>query len=69
MKPDTLKVNQEHLDEKYFLQNASSAVLAQLADNPALGIPVDPDVADCLGAFEEAALSAADVDSVGDSHE
>lgn len=69
MIPDTLEVNRERIDEKEYLQNASDAVLAQLASNPTLGIPVDPDVADCLGAFEEAALDAADVDSAGDSHE
>lgn len=63
MIPDTLKVNQERLDEKDYLHYASDAVLAQLAANPVLGIPVDPDVADCLGAFEETALTNDDMDS------
>jgi hypothetical protein len=30
---------------------------SQASDNPDIGIPVDPDVADYMGAFEETALS------------
>lgn len=63
MTSDTLKVRQDHLEEKDYLHHAGDAVLAQLAANPALGIPVDPDVADSLGAFEEPALTDDDVDS------
>lgn len=69
MIPDTLEVNRERIEEKENLHNAGDAVQAQLAANPDLGIPVDPDVADYLGAFEEVALDAADVDSAGDNHE
>lgn len=36
-----------------FLQSAARAVEDQVADNPLLGIPVDPDVAEYMGAFEE----------------
>lgn len=36
-----------------FLKSAAQSVETQVADNPLLGIPVDPDVADFMGAFEE----------------
>lgn len=34
------------------MQAAAHAVLRQAEDNPGLGIPVDPDVAEFMGAFE-----------------
>ncbi|MDR1660102.1 MAG: hypothetical protein LBR94_07160 [Desulfovibrio sp.] len=42
-----------------YLQKAAMVVEAQLGMNPELaeiGVPVDPDVADYMGAFEEDAL-------------
>ncbi|MDL2226472.1 hypothetical protein LJB86_02310 [Deltaproteobacteria bacterium OttesenSCG-928-M10] len=39
-----------------FLQAAAEAVERQAAESPALGIPVDPDVAEYMGAFEEKAF-------------
>lgn len=58
-----LQFNQEHLQDKEDVQNAGDAVLRQLAEYPALGLPVDPDVADELGAFAEPALSLDELDS------
>lgn len=63
MTHDTLNVNVEHMQAKELLQAASDAVQKQLAEHPALGIPVDPDVAENLGAFEEPALDFDDLDS------
>lgn len=49
---------------KDFLKSAALAVENQVAENPLLGVPVDPDVADFMGAFEEdpATLEAIDDD-------
>jgi hypothetical protein len=44
-----------------YLAAAARAVAEQLADNAALYVPLDPDVADFMGAFQEDALSLADV--------
>lgn len=63
MTHDTLNVLTERVQAKEFLQAASDAVQRQLAEHPALGIPVDPDVAENLGAFEEPALDFDDLDS------
>jgi hypothetical protein len=41
--------------EKEYLKAAAKAVNTQAAQNPDIGIPVDPDVADFMGAFEELA--------------
>lgn len=57
---------------KDYLKSAALAVENQVAENPRLGIPVDPDVADFMGAFEEdpAILDTIDdeADGVGDDH-
>ncbi len=47
-------------DKDYFAA-AVRAVAEQLADNAALHVPLDTDVADFMGAFWEEALSLADV--------
>jgi len=44
------------------LLDAARAVDAQAAENLGLGIPVDPDVAEFMGAFEETALNPEDLD-------
>ena len=44
-----------------YLAAAAKAAAEQLADNAALYMPLDPDVADFMGAFPEDALSLADV--------
>jgi hypothetical protein len=44
-----------------YLAAAAKAAAEQLADNALLAVPLDPDVADFMGAFFEDALSLADV--------
>lgn len=50
------------ISEDEFLQIAAATVERQALQNPEIGIPVDPDVADHMGAFEEAAISTQDLD-------
>jgi hypothetical protein len=47
--------------DKDYLAAAARAAAEQLADNAALHVPLDPDVAGFMGAFHEDALSLADV--------
>ncbi len=35
-----------------YLRAAADKVMQEMADNPDIGIPVDPDVAEFMGAFE-----------------
>ena len=50
------------MHDKEYLSAAAMAVARQLAENPViLSIPIDPDVADFMGAFVEDALGLADV--------
>jgi hypothetical protein len=49
--------------DKEHLKSAARAVEAQTLENPELGIPVDPDVAEFMGAFREAAVSPEDFDT------
>ena len=50
------------MHDKEYLSAAALVVAQQLAENPViLGIPIDPDVADFMGAFAEDALELADV--------
>ena len=49
------------MENKEYLAAAAKAAAEQLADNAALHVPLDPDVADFMGAFHEDALSLADV--------
>ena len=49
------------MSDKDYLAAAAKAAAEQLADNAALHVPLDPDVADFMGAFFEDALSLADV--------
>ena len=44
-----------------YLEAAAQKVEQQAMDNPGLGIPVDPDVADYMGAFTEDAIVLADL--------
>ena len=50
-----------------YLKAAADAVERQLLNHPDLGIPVDPDVADFMGAFEETAVSPGDFDPLADA--
>ncbi len=45
-----------------YLKAAAEAIERQAQANPDLGIPVDPDLADFMGAFEETAVSIEDFD-------
>jgi hypothetical protein len=45
-----------------YLKAAAKAIERQALDNPGLGIPADPDLADFMGAFEEGAVSIGDFD-------
>lgn len=47
--------------EKDYLKAAANVVAQQVTDNPLLGVPVDPDVADWMGAFTEDAVTLADL--------
>lgn len=49
------------MQHKDYLAAAARAVAEQLADDPSLHIPLDPDVADFMGAFEDDAFALADV--------
>ena len=51
--------------EQEYLKAAASAVKNQAEENPDIGIPVDPDVAEFMGAFEEEAVSLDDVLEAG----
>ena len=53
-------------EEKDFLKAATKAVDQQAMDNPGIGIPADPDVAEHMGIFMENALSEQDVIDVLD---
>lgn len=48
------------------LTAAANAVFDQAIENPDLGIPADPDVADFMGCFEEAAVSPDDFINIDD---
>lgn len=47
--------------DQYF-RAAAAMVAKQAAENPDIGIPVDPDVAEYMGAFEETAITLSDLD-------
>ena len=51
--------------EQEYLKVAAGAVENQAEENPDIGIPVDPDVAEFMGAFEEQAVSLDDVLEAG----
>ena len=47
-----------------YLTTAARAVDIQATESPALGIPVDPDVAEFMGAFWESAVCFDDLDDI-----
>ncbi len=50
------------MHDKEYLAAAAKAVAQQLTENPViLSIPIDPDVADFIGAFVEDAFDLADM--------
>jgi hypothetical protein len=50
------------MNNQEYLKAAADAVEKQVLENPGLGIPVDPDVADFMGCFIEDAVSLDDFD-------
>jgi len=50
--------------DKDYLTAAARAVDIQATESPALGIPVDPDVAEFMGAFGESAVGPDDLDDM-----
>lgn len=56
------------MEEKIYLKAAAKAVDAQASENPNLGIPVDPEVAEFMGAFVEDAISLEDIEGGEDSN-
>jgi hypothetical protein len=50
------------MSDKEYLLAAANTVSKQATDNPSMLIPVDPEVADFMGAFAEDAISLADIE-------
>jgi hypothetical protein len=50
--------------DKDYLAAAARAVDIQATENPTLGIPVDHDVAEFMGAFGESAVCPDDLDDI-----
>ena len=48
-------------EEKAYLEAVAAEVERQAMENPGVPIPVDPDVADYMGAAEDDSLDAADI--------
>lgn len=48
-------------NDKASMQAAALVVAQQAADDPLTGVPVDPELADFMGAFTEDALTLADL--------
>ena len=59
--------HREEKQERDRLLAASRMVDRQASADPAMGVPVDPDVADCMGAFVEDAVALADLDDLDDA--
>ena len=55
--------------DKSHLPDAATAVGQQLLEIGALGIPVDPDLAEHMGAFEERAVNPDDLDDMSSREE
>ena len=50
------------MNDQAYLKAAAEAVEKQVLENPGLGIPVDPDVAEYMGCFEEEAVTLDDIE-------
>lgn len=48
--------------DNHELLEAARVVDSQASDNSDIGIPVDPDVADYMGAFEDPAITLEDIE-------
>lgn len=49
------------MQHKEYLAAAARAAAEQIINNPGLSVPLDPDVADYMGAFTEDAITLADL--------
>ena len=49
------------MQDKEYLAAAARAAAQQIADEPGLYVPLDPDVADYMGAFTEDSIALADM--------
>ena len=49
------------MQHKEYLAAAARAAAEQIITNPGLSVPLDPDVADYMGAFTEDAITLADL--------
>ena len=49
------------MKNKEYLAAAARAAAEQIINNPGLSVPLDPDVADYMGAFTEDAITLADL--------
>lgn len=49
------------MQHKEYLAAAARAAAEQISNDPALYVPLDPDVADYMGAFTEDAIALADL--------
>ena len=49
------------MQDKEYLAAAARAAAQQIADEPGLYVPLDPDVAEYMGAFTEDAIALADM--------
>ncbi|GAB7081892.1 hypothetical protein [Megalodesulfovibrio paquesii] len=58
--------HREEKQERDRLLAAARMVDRQASADPAMGVPVDPDVADCMGAFVEDALDLEELDDLDD---
>ncbi|MDR2819479.1 MAG: hypothetical protein LBB60_02985 [Desulfovibrio sp.] len=60
------------LERQDYQQHAAHVIEAQLLSNPVLatiGMPVDPDVSETMGAFEEQALTPFDLDDLDEGEQ
>lgn len=51
----------KHISELEYFKAAAAMVEKQAMENPGIGIPVDPEVAQYMGAFEESAVTLDDL--------
>jgi len=58
--------HREEKQERDRLLAAARMVDRQASADPAMGVPVDPDVADCMGAFVEDAVTLEELDDLND---
>lgn len=55
--------NEKDIKQEEILKHAAKDVFDQLAENPNLAIPLDPELAEYMGAFEEKAVNISELDN------